>query len=61
MNMQVGQQVKFTTSGGRGAARSGQGVLQEIKSSTKGKFYGVKEEGKEKLTFVRESQLRRAA
>ncbi|WP_440029886.1 hypothetical protein [Chromobacterium amazonense] len=57
--MQVGQQVKFNTSGGRGAGRSGQGVLQEIKSSTKGKFYGVKEEGKDKLTFVRESQLRR--
>ncbi|WP_255410712.1 hypothetical protein [Chromobacterium alticapitis] len=43
------------------AALSSQGVLKEIKSSIKGKFYGVKEEGKEKLTFVRERQLQRAA
>nr|WP_199065039.1 hypothetical protein [Chromobacterium sp. ASV5] len=55
--MKVGDKVKFTTSGGRGTPRSGQGVLAEIKSSVKGDYFGVKEEGKEKLSFVRASQI----
>lgn len=58
--MDIGTKVKFTTSGGRGKPRSGEGVLSEIKPAHKGSFYGVKEEGKEKLTFVRESQLQAA-
>ncbi|MGC0155742.1 hypothetical protein ACPRNU_25050 [Chromobacterium vaccinii] len=58
---EVKHHVTFTTSGGRGSGRTGKGHIEEIRPSTKGDFFGVREEGKKTLTFVRASQLTHAA
>ncbi|MGD1826912.1 50S ribosomal protein L27 [Chromobacterium violaceum] len=55
--MKVGKKVKFTTKGGFGS-RDGEGVVELMKSTTRGRFFGVREDGKKTLTYVRERQLK---
>lgn len=51
------KKVKFTTKGGFGS-RDGEGVVELMKSTTRGRFFGVREDGKKTLTYVRERQLK---
>ncbi|AAQ59678.1 hypothetical protein CV_2006 [Chromobacterium violaceum ATCC 12472] len=55
--VKVGKKVKFTTKGGFGS-RDGEGVVELMKSTTRGRFFGVREDGKKTLTYVRERQLK---